>query len=208
MANLAPLTRRAYRKLSMQARAAASLAGANHAEADAAASRLTIDALNTWGEFVRAYLVCALEGGRTLGGNRVRTTFPKGTTLEAALRAHPKLLKRLPGARLTRRDEPTWFSKAVILDVFSAVGVTTLSQVRAALSLPSRSIDDLPTLRNFYAHRNEETADKARRLARRYGLAAPRHPTELVRIRLLRRSATLLEDWLFELAEIVDTMSR
>ena len=175
-------------------------------EADRTASFVCLEALNIWAEFTRTYFVCALANSVTSSGSIVATSFPRGISIESALRNIPIVLNRVPSGRLSRRDEPTWHSRRNFLRIAQLVGLTNLGQVQAALSLPSRVIDDLPTVRNFFAHRNQETATKVFRLSRRYGIARVNHPTELVRSVVPGRPATIIEDWLAELDHVVKNM--
>jgi hypothetical protein len=206
MSNIIVLGRRAHTKFLAAAQSAAQLPTYERGDADRVASLLTIHALNTWAEFNRSYLVCALRGSRTASGVAVRTKFPAGTRFEAALLAMPTVLRGTAASPLSRRVEPAWHDKAVVLRVFGLSDLSNFIQIQAAFSLPSRSIDDLPIARNFYAHRNRETVGKVRRLGLRYGLPVVSHPTDLMRSTLPKRSATILEEWFVELAHIVERM--
>jgi hypothetical protein len=79
------------------------------------------------------------------------------------------------------------------------------AEVEAALGISTRVFEDLPTFRNFYAHRNEDSARKAVELARRYYLITGfRHPTQVLAQPAYRRPQALILDWLDDLAVIFD----
>jgi hypothetical protein len=67
-------------------------------------------------------------------------------------------------------------------------------------------IDDLPTVRNFFAHRNSETALKVGRLSLRYGLKRIGHATDFVQAAQANRPVAIIEDWLAELDSIISSM--
>ena len=86
------------------------------------------------------------------------------------------------------------------------VALSNLAQLTAALALPYAVIDDLPTARNFYAHRNPETAAKIKRKMARYVMPTQAHPTDVLRRSVLGRPVSVLEEWLEELDDVVSAM--
>lgn len=178
-----------------------------HDAALAAAAFVSIDGLNLWSEFARSYLRFALRHDETRSGVPITTGFPRGTTLEQALVQIPSVLRRPPGATLTRLHEPAWHSRRSYLKTARLAGLSTLAQVEAALALPLRFTEDLPVARNFFAHKNSETAEKVRNLARRYSMARVKHPCDLVLGVAPGRPVVVLEDWLAEIEMVIEIMS-
>jgi len=202
---LSRLDRRICRRLAIFRKTAADLPLLDTRGADILASFLSIEATNLWAEFTRTYVMFGLSGSVTAGGHRIRTRFPSGTPLDVALAQMPQVLKR-PTPTPTRRDEPPWHSRGEFLRTITLANFTNIAQITAALSLPSTAIDHLPTVRNFYAHRNEDTVFKVRRLALRYALPRFNHPTDFLRTRIPGRPATVFEEWLAELEAVISAM--
>ena len=206
MPSLGLLERRARVRLALLTQLAARMPTLESREADRLGAVICIEAHNLWGEFARNYLAAAVRRTRTVSGRRVSTRFPRGTSLETALKAMPAVLRRVPRGKMTRFDEPPWHTRRTIIKVAREAGLSNLAQVQSALSLPSRVIDDLPGLRHFFAHRNEETAVSVRRLPARYAMVHMRHPTTFLRSYAPGRPTTVLEDWLAELSNVVAAM--
>jgi hypothetical protein len=84
------------------------------------------------------------------------------------------------GVSPSRRDEPTWHDPRTLLTLASDIGVSNLNEVQAAFSLGATYLSNLPTVRNFYAHRNDETFRKVREKAILLGLGRNIRPSEFV----------------------------
>jgi hypothetical protein len=82
-----------------------------------------------------------------------------------------------------------------------------LAQVQAALSLQTRVFFDLPSFRNFYAHRNRESAESAILLAKRnYLIAGPNHPSDVLAEPARNRPQALILDWIDDMSAIVELL--
>lgn len=207
MRSVETLRRRTRARL---ARLRTGLAGAlqrSQRESDVWAAYVAIESLNLWAEFARDYLQCALHHDTTRSGKQLATRFPRGTSLEAALRQIPSALRRNPGSQLTRMCEPAWHSRRHFLKAARLAGLSTVSQVEAAFALPVRFTEDLHVARNFFAHRNSETAANVRRLGPRYSILRVRHPCDLILGTEPGRPVVVLEDWLAEVEIVVDHMT-
>ena len=176
-------------------------------EADRIASYVCINSLNMLAEFNRTYFALALENAQTRTGNIVGTQFPKNTSVYTAL-SNLNLLHPKAPASVSRRYEPAWHSMPLFLNVLVWASVTTEGQVRVAMGLPFRVLGDLPTIRNFFAHRNGETAQKSRRMLSRYYSVPSSHPSFMLASFSSGRPTTILEDWIVELEIVFDTMSQ
>ena len=207
MKTLDKLYRRSSKRIFLLRLLASRMRSSSGAEADRIASYVCINALNVLAEFNRTYFGLALENGVTRSGIVVATRFPKGTTIESALNTlHP------PGAtarpRGGRRFEPSWHTMPKFFSILQAAAVSTAAQIGVTMGLPVRVMHDLPTLRNFFAHRNGETAQKSRRLLNRYYSVAVGHPSSMLGNFSSARPTTILEDWMAELEIVFDTMSQ
>jgi hypothetical protein len=59
-------------------------------------------------------------------------------------------------------------------------------------------------VRNFYAHRNDQTARAAKEIARHYTIAGLDHPTQILSTPAYGRPQVLILDWIDELTIIVE----
>lgn len=168
----------------------------------------TVELLNTWTEFVRSYfLSCILRPVRIRGGRVVATLFT-GTTFNDAIgvaMARHKRHTRVPASGIwPRRDEPAWHDPHILRTSCADIGCSNLSDIEAALSMPTRALTDLPVYRNFFGHRNHATAASARNLASHYGIPGYRHPREILKSLPSRRPEPLVVDWIDDVNIIVE----
>ena len=161
-------------------------------------SHVCINLQNTWGEFCRAYALSSarrparLSGGViSLGAAHVRSE--QDVVVAAMQRFRPRVYVR---GNWSRRDEPAWHDPNTLLGTMQVVGASNLNDIRAALSLGSSVFDDLPIFRNFYAHRTEHTAIKARGIAYRYGIPRLDHPTDILCCTPPRASQSIMGEWI------------
>lgn len=145
----------------LRARAVLGVANSNSAR-DRDMAHVVLEAQNLWANFTRSYLISCIYNPRRCAGGRV--THANGTiqTPGDVLYAANKLAKgpHAP-APATRRDEPAWYDTALFGKTCQELQCSHLAEVQAALSLQTRVFYDLPSFRNFYAHRNGDSAQKA-----------------------------------------------
>lgn len=159
-----------------------------------------IDALNTWAEFCRAYYLSCVRGARLESGARIVLTNSAVQTTEDAIDVLIRTLDPRKAKRpWRRREEPAWHEPRTLLVGCSALGCSHEAQVVAAFSIQARVFTDLPVFRNFYAHRNHDSAQSAMRIGLRYNIAGCRHPTELLCRFPYGRPQALVLDWLDEM---------
>lgn len=194
------------RRLSVVAKVALSAHSESHR--DRQLGFVVIEAHNLWANFVRAYLLSLLAQPRRISGGRVQLANKSIVTpadlLLAAVRACKSPYSPSP---TRRRDEPSWHDPATLLKTCGVIKPSNLAVVLGALSVPNSALRDLPTFRNFYAHRNEESARKALTLARTqhliYGAA---HPTDALSSSAKGRTQPLVLDWLSELEVLMELL--
>jgi hypothetical protein len=92
----------------------------------------------------------------------------------------------------------------VLLRVVDALNPSNAEVIANGLSTLTRAFDDLPIARNFFAHRNEDTAKKVARVARRLGVPAGSRPSDAVVSRLPTRPQNVLADWIDDVRCCVD----
>lgn len=170
---------------------------------------VTVETLNLWGGFLRAYYLSGAISSRTVSGNPVKFSGMKFSTTEAALKFAVKNARggKLP-AKISRRDEPTWHDMNVFLNLEKAVGASNLSQVYAAFGIATLFPQCLSTVRNFYAHRCDETARKAARVGVRLGLSTKPElrTTKILCSKLPKRPQNVLTDWIDDMTNIIDVL--
>jgi hypothetical protein len=171
-----------------------------NAEADRLVSFVVIESMNAWASFSRAfYLSCSVRDAYRTNGIRVTgagVKFPNSADAIYRAAMIAKGAKRPPRGR---REEPTWDQPSTLLKTFHALRISNLSQVQAALSHPTNVFDYLPAVRNFFAHRNDETMNRVRDLARRLGVNPSQKACEIVCCALRGRPQNILADWLDDL---------
>lgn len=193
---------------------AASMARNSGPNVDRAVAFVTIEAQTTWANFSREfYLSCALLSPKTIAGGRVFHTTSGIFDERHALLRSIQVLKpnRYAGAarsvNISPRDEPTWHEKVCLLRMAQDLNFSNQAMIIAGLSYPTRFFNDLPIIRNFYAHRSHRSIEKVRELARRnYGIRSLVHPTDLVNQTLSGATQTLLSEWLGDMRTIGDTL--
>jgi hypothetical protein len=174
---------------------------------DEAICYLTIELANTWSLFVREwYISCTVLRAVRVSGSAVMTNRGFGHAQDAILFAlqvvGPKKFQRVKNqSTLRRRDEPTWLQPSTILVLARTLSLSNESNLTAAMSFPTTAFRDLPSVRNFYAHRSPETAQKVKSIALRYGVGI-RHPNEFAVGRWGSRSQIIVEEWIDDLRDV------
>jgi len=171
-------------------------------------SFLILNTFNAWAEFCRNYYLAGVRGFTTHSGVAVSTSLANNTPIQVAMQ-HAKLIlypKWVP-APLARRDEPAWHSRKYFLKVCQGVKFTNYSQVSAALALKSTSYEDIWSYRNFYAHRNEDTALQALSIARRQKIIGA-HPTTCASAIIPGAATNFVESWAYDLDLTVAMMMK
>lgn len=158
-----------------------------------------VEVWNTWREFARAYMLSSTVGLRLLDGS---VGIPQAVPVpdhEAGRRECIRSINR-PTTRFRQRDEPDWTRPFIILKLAQALDLSNTSAIMAALSLNTRVFDDLPCVRNFYAHRNRRTFEAAVELANHYSITSPDTPSAFVLSTSPGRPQSVLEDWMDDLS--------
>jgi hypothetical protein len=204
------LNRSAHRRLArIKAIAKHSTSGSSFdARIDRDIGFAVVEIQNLWTNFSRAYLVCCVVGAKRKSTGRVTLADATITTPGAMIHAAAKVARGPHAAAPTsRREEPSWHEVRILLKTCESIQCSHLADVQRALSLQTRVFSDLPVFRNFYAHRNEETAERALNLAQRqYLITKAKTPTEAITSRVRRRPQPLLLDWIDEMDTVMDLL--
>jgi hypothetical protein len=157
----------------------------NHA--DLLVSFAAIELHSAWAVFSRNFFLSLIQRPISLTGKHIGVSSAIRTNqdgLRAAIRVcKPKIILANPDGPWSPQEEPPWFSSNTITASCAAIGASNITEVRAAFSIPQTIFRDLATFRNFYGHRNENTAARATNLAARYAVPRTPHPTNLLRTR-------------------------
>lgn len=170
-------------------------------------SYIAIEALSTWAAFSRAYYISCLYNVRLARGLEVQVNPPFSGRGEvdalrwAVNRGRKKKLKTWTG-----RDEPAWQSTSKLIDLCTDLQCSHLADVLVALSSPSRVFVDLPTYRNFFAHRNALTLRAALQAAPTLGVPGTLRPAEALMYRPPTARRGTLDQWLTDLQDVVTAM--
>jgi hypothetical protein len=171
---------------------------------------VTIEIVNLWSSFCRAYYLSCCLGTMTAGGHRVvvnagrfhSTMEAIGFAVEIAGRGRNKT------GPWRRMEEPAWHVPATFLRVQQALQPSNLVNMHNAFSYSTTAFDDLRTLRNFFAHRNEDTARGVLGVARNNGISPRLHPADVICSRASNRPQSLVSDWLDDVRVVAQDMCR
>lgn len=104
-------------------------------------------------------------------------------------------------------DEPVWYQPRTLIKGCTTLGTSHLPQVLNAFSTGTQVFDHLPKCRHFYAHRNEETAQKVLNLGfRSYSINNKAHPSEVLAARAYGRPQSLILDYADDLRDVMQLL--
>jgi hypothetical protein len=179
------------------------------AEADRAVAWAIIEANNLWAGFLRAYYLSAAIHAKTASGTKIVFSSATFADFQSALKFAAKLKDpRFRKAFVSRRDEPAWHDARDFLRLLRMVGASNLPQIQAGLAYSTPFFSHLATIRNFYAHRCDDTSRKAGNVGVRLGLSATPnlHATEIMCSRLPKRPQNIATDWLDDIRNVIDLL--
>lgn len=168
---------------------------------------ITIETLNTWSNFSRSfYLSCTLSA-KTVSGKRISISRTIANFNDAVGLVIP-LYKRSATPNHSgiwhRRDEPTWHDPNVIMNICDHIGCSNITEIRAGFSGGLTVFKNLPTFRNFYAHRNSQTEYAAMQIATQYSISNLLKPSQILLSLPLNGNQPLLIEWIDELILTVE----
>jgi hypothetical protein len=172
---------------------------------------IVMETMNCWVLFSRSFIVSSALGARTRNNGNVTSMFNRRSSandviIQATFTESPWLGRRGRPTQIDRRQEPAWHDPAVIMRLSSALLLSNDSTITQALSLGATFARDLPPIRNYFAHKNEDSAERVRRIGRQYGISAyagsslrKKTPALVITSSAPGRPQSILADWLDEL---------
>jgi hypothetical protein len=168
---------------------------------------VAIEAVNGWSEFVRAYVLSCVLHPHRIKNPRVTLSNKTMRSFADVLHAAVRLMKgSTRQAPKTRRDEPAWHDVRTLMKTCAYMGCSHIADVHRALSIPTMAFEHLPTFRNYYAHRNPESKQRACDLAAKYAIPSVAHPTFLAATAAPGRPQPLLADWIDDLRNAAELL--
>lgn len=171
---------------------------------------VTIEAVSVWSSFCREFVLsCLLTRAKSMSGRSVThrlssTPLTERDALVESIRAakNPAFAPS-PTAKISPADEPDWKAPHALSRIAVSLSLSNIAEIQKAFSRASAAFTDLPTLRNFYAHKDKGTYVKIARLATtKYKTASLDSPTTLLTNVLPSRSDTLLAEWLADIRAV------
>jgi hypothetical protein len=178
-------------------------------EADRAIAWAIIEADNLWAGFLRAYYLSATIHARTASGGKIALSSAAFPDLQSALKFAARLKDpKFKKSFVSRRDEPAWHNTTDFLKLLQRIGVSNLPRVQAGLAYGTTFFNHLRTIRNFYAHRCDDTSRKAGGVGIKLGLSATPslHATQIMCTRLPKRPQNIATDWLDDIGNVIDLL--
>jgi hypothetical protein len=168
-------------------------------------SRITfavVNLLNSWANFVRAYYLSCAFGTKTKSAINVLPTnhfFDLNAAIGFAIATFTPYSSPNTAGVWHRRNEPPWHDLNTLLRLATSLNFQNLAKIQSAMSLNVRVFSHLPVVRNFYAHRNQGTADAAQRISTQYGIPSNYLATRFLFTNPIRRPQPLIFEWIDEL---------
>ena len=171
-------------------------------EIEAEVATLAIDLLNTWTNTIKwLYISCAL-GARSRVGTPISSSLAIPDANDAiGIAVQAERPWRTPNAKggWDTRSEPTWHDPSVLGRVASAAKLSSAGDMTTAFSTGFRVFGHLPVFRNYFAHRNQETFEKAMNIAPDYGVGRNAKPSDVLRAHEGGGPSSVLATWAAEL---------
>ena len=178
-------------------------------EADRALAWAIIEADNLWAGFLRAYYLSATIRAKTVSGGKIALSLASFPDLASALKFAAQLKDpKFKKSTVSRRDEPAWHNTTDFLKLLQRIGASNLPTVQAGLAYGTTFFNHLRTIRNFYAHRCDDTSRKAGSVGIKLGLSATPslHATQIMCTRLPKRPQNIATDWLDDIGNVIDLL--
>jgi len=173
---------------------------------------VVIELFNCWHMFSRCLYLSTAFQARDRSGAAVSLTVPRPANVDDALTLaiaslRPGVTKR--GPMWTWQEEPAWERTSVLLSALGLIGASNRPTVVSGLGVggPTSVFVHLPTARNYYAHRGEETASRLPIIAGAYTIAPSRLGSQVLLAHASGsgglRPQPLLLDWVDDIATAV-----
>jgi hypothetical protein len=176
-------------------------------EVDRATAFVAIELMNQWVQFSRSLYLSSCRGAVDSYGQKITCTVAYQDDNES-LRLATNLQRTNPfppGHILTAKEEPNWLAANFLLRALRHVGASNEQNVATALGLQTRSLTDLPSVRNFYGHRGRDTVRKVlgvNGVVNHYRVGSVAHPTAFCLAYEPTRPLSVLGTWLEDIRTI------
>jgi hypothetical protein len=177
---------------------------------DEVSAFILIESANAWSVFARSYYISCCCGARNAAGQRISHHDPRIVDERSALVHAVRVLKprAIPtptpaGWYPAPLQEPRWLSRDTLARLARNLRTSNLGQIEAAVAAVTPAFDDLPTVRNFFAHRSYHTAESVRSVARRYSISPQVRPKHVCHQIPPTLPHSLLADWIFDIREVI-----
>ena len=177
-----------------------------------------IELHTAYSNFARSYFLSCTLKPTTRSGGKV-TCSPAITNFIDAIDASMKACKNRTWVTArgnkswAQRDEPSWHQPNVLIDSCQEIGCSNQTNIMSAFSIPTSAFENLTKFRNFFAHRNKNTMQKALDVANQYSISTtpqnstmPYHPAKILCSPALGRNQTLLLDWIDDISLVIDIL--
>jgi hypothetical protein len=160
-------------------------------------------------QFTKSSLLCC----RTVAGHRVRNTSRVQKPAEAAA----LVLKELNRKRFEELEEPvevwerfeqTFREPRDARRVLELYGATNLPSLFTGMAYNGQIFSEIGTARNFFAHRNQSTAERINRFGSNAGLPLGMPPESIVAARKRARPVSIFEDWNADLRQFFNAATQ
>jgi tRNA uridine 5-carbamoylmethylation protein Kti12 len=94
----------------------------------------------------------------------------------------------------------------MFLRILNMAECSTAPGANAAWSIETNALAHLTIVRNYFAHRNRDTALRVKRLRSTYRIGSTTRPEELLLARARDRPQMVVEDWLDDLTVAIELM--
>ena len=177
-------------------------------DSDRIVSYICIECINSWHNFCRSYFLSCVLQPKTVNGHTILVNSDV-RTFSDAINISMKTCKRHLWERGSwdRRDEPLWRDPKIFVKSCAAIGCSNIDEIHNTFSIPTKVLEHLPLLRNYYCHRNDDTIEKVKYLAFHYSISIPFkpfHPTDILLLPAYDRPQALLLDWLDDVGIYID----
>lgn len=170
-------------------------------------SYVAIEAANLWAQYSRCFFLSVAIGATDSNGVPI-VTLPASSLQAAEDLAVHAIRPHLQGKTgpWSRRALPDWQTRGHLLTALKYVGASSYTAVDGALSYQTRVLLDLPTVRNFYAHKGHRAAQSVATIQKHYGITKTMSPHELLCTVPPTSADVLLNEWLDDISAIMSLM--
>lgn len=179
------------------------------------ASFIVINLLTYWSNFCKYYYISCALGAKSGKNGYFHSAFAiqdENTAIGLSIVAShtPSRLRNLnPNTQgvWPKKDEPKWYVSSDYMKLFQNSDITNYNIVDSAFSFGFKVFNDLPTFRNYYAHRNRQTSRSASMIASKYQISTTRKPTDIL-LTPISNNQCLLSTWIREIVFVIKFLCR